>query len=100
MDGEIKVITLCGSAKFEDEFVKVQEELSLLGNLVLMPVFFKGKKNLTEEQIQRLKEIHLKKIAMADAIFVINKGGYIGESTQKEINYAKKLNKEIIYLEK
>ena len=52
---------------------------------------------LTEEQIELLKEGHLKRIEISDAIFVCNINGYIGESTKNEIEYAKKLNKEIMY---
>ena len=52
---------------------------------------------LTKEQIELLKEGHLKRIEISDAIFVCNINGYIGESTKKEIEYAKELNKEIMY---
>ena len=45
-------------------------------------------------------ELHFQKIEMSDAIFVVNVDGYIGESTRKEIEYAKSLDKEVMYLEK
>ena len=47
--------------------------------------------------MKKLKEEHFKKIELSDAILVINKDNYIGESTRLEIEYAKSLNKEIIY---
>lgn len=46
-----------------------------------------------------LDDMHKRKIDMADEIFVINVGGYIGESTKSEIEYAKKTGKIINYLE-
>ena len=53
----------------------------------------------TEEQLEELKNEHFKKIELSDAIFVVNKNQYIGESTKLEIEYAMKLKKEIMYLE-
>ena len=47
-----------------------------------------------------LDDMHLRKIDLADEIFVINVGGYIGESTRREIAYAEKIGKKINYLEK
>lgn len=46
-----------------------------------------------------LDDMHKRKIDMADSIFVVNVGGYIGESTKSEIEYAKKNNKAVNYLE-
>ncbi len=95
-----KVVTLCGSAKFKDEFLKVQQDLTLKGNIVLLPVFFDKDKTLTDNKISMLKDMHMKKINIADEIFVINKNGYLGDSTKLEIEYAKNLSKKINYLEK
>ena len=96
-----KIITLCGSIRFKDEFFKIQEELTLKGNIVLTPNFLKNtKKDTVDENTKNmLKEMHRQKIDISDAIFVINVNGYIGESTQAEIQYAKTKNKEISYLE-
>lgn len=96
------VITLCGSTKFKDEFMKLQEELTLKGNIVLnLGIFFQSEKNskLDEKTIQLLSNMHMQKIDMCDEIFVVNANGYIGQSTKKEIEYAKKLGKKISYLE-
>lgn len=98
MVGVYKVITLCGSVKFKDEFLAVQKRLSLEGNIVISVGFFDNEV-LVEKEVEMLKDMHKKKIDMADEIFVINKGGYIGESTRLEIEYAIKNNKKINYLE-
>ena len=96
-----KIITLCGSIKFKDEFIKVQEELTLKGNIVLTPNFFNSlkKEDIDKKTKEMLDEMHKQKIDMSDAILVINKNGYIGDSTKSEIEYAKAQNKEILYLE-
>ena len=54
---------------------------------------------LTDENKKLLDDIHKRKIDMSDEIYVINKGGYIGESTRSEIEYAKKKNKIVHYME-
>ena len=101
MDKKYKVITLCGSIKFKEEFLKMQEKLTLDGNIVLTPNFFQNikKEEINEQTKKMLDGMHRQKIDMSDAIFVINVNGYIGESTKNEIEYAKSKNKEILYLE-
>lgn len=104
------VITLCGSTRFKDEFMRVQKELTLKGNIVISVGLFghsgdfevwenmdEGTRTKTKEM---LDDMHKRKIDMADSIFVINVGGYIGESTKSEIEYAKSCGKEVEYLEK
>lgn len=95
------IITLCGSIKFKDEFIRIQEELTLKGNIVFMPVFFNNikKEDITTEFKIMLDEMHKQKIDISDEIYVINFGGYIGESTKSEIEYAKIKGKKISYLE-
>ena len=101
MIGKHKVITLCGSTKFKDDFLREQKRLTLEGNIVLSVGFFEITENdkLDENKLRLLKDIHLRKIDLADEIFVINKDGYIGSSTKSEIEYAKQTNKVIKYLE-
>lgn len=78
----------------------VAENLSLKGNCVLTPVYLiSAASNLTENELKDLKNAHFKRIELSDAIYVVNKDQYIGKSTKKEIEYAKSLNKEIIYME-
>ena len=103
MVGKYKVITLCGSTKFKDQFIEIAEKLSLEGNAVLSVGLFGHADNkfgsvITPVIKKRLDEAHKAKIEMSDEIFVINPDGYIGESTQSEILYAKKLGKTIKYL--
>ena len=95
------IITLCGSIKFKDEFMKVQEKLTLDGNIVLTPNFFNNikKAEIDLETKRMLDEMHKQKIDMSDEIYVINFGGYIGESTKTEIEYAKTKGKKVSYLE-
>ncbi len=102
MVGKYKVITLCGSTKFKDEFMRIQKILTLQGNIVISVGLFghSGDDEVwTEGTKKMLDDMHKRKIDMADEIFVINVGGYIGESTKSEIEYAKRKNKEIGYLE-
>ena len=96
-----KIITLCGSIKFKDEFMELQEKLALDGNIVLIPNFFNSikKEDIDEKTKKMLDEMHKQKIDMSDEIYVINVGGYIGESTKSEIEYAKSKGKKISYLE-
>lgn len=95
------VITLCGSIKFKNEFLKIQEKLTLKKNIVLTPNFFNTikKEEINLETKKMLDEMHRQKIHMSDEIYVINLGGYIGESTRNEIEYAKENGKRISYLE-
>lgn len=102
MVGKYRVITLCGSTKFKKEFLQVQKELTLQGNIVISVGLFghSGDNEVwTEGTKEMLDDMHKRKIDMADAIYVINPGGYIGESTRSEIEYAKRHCKIIEYLE-
>ena len=104
-----KVITLCGSTKFKDEFLKVQKDLTLQGNIVISVGLFGHSgdnevwENMDEGTLTKTKEMlddmHKRKIDMADEIFVINVNGYIGESTKSEIEYAILTGKIVNYLE-
>ena len=102
MIGQYKVITLCGSTRFKDAFLEAQKRLTLEGNIVISVGLFGHSGDdevLTESIKQMLDDMHKRKIDMADEIFVINVGGYIGDSTRSEIEYAKASGKTIRYLE-
>lgn len=102
MQGKYKVVTLCGSTKFKDEFLKVQKDLTLKGNIVISVGLFghSGDDEVwTEGTKEMLDDMHKRKIDMADEIFVINVGGYIGSSTKSEIEYAKSKGLPIKYYE-
>ena len=94
----MKIITLCGSLKFQKEMMKVAEKIALDGYCVLTPVYpISENLEKTEEQLEKLKEAHFKRIELSDTILVINVNNYIGDSTNLEIEYAKELGKEIMY---
>jgi len=100
MIGKYKIITLCGSTRFKEEFMSAQKDLTLNGFLVISVGCFGHSGDVfTEEQKIMLDDMHKRKIDMADAIYVINKGDYMGDSTRSEIAYAKKHNKKVIYME-
>ncbi len=94
----MKIITLCGSFKFKKEMMYIAEKMALKGICILTPVYPVLKNHeRTNKQLKKLKEEHFKRIELSDAILVVDVNNYIGNSTKKEIEYAKKLGKEIIY---
>ncbi len=102
MVGKYKVITLCGSTKFKEQYIETQKRLTLEGNIVISVGLFghSGDDEVwTEGTKDMLDDMHLRKIDMADEVFVINVGGYIGESTKREIAYAKENGKVVRFLE-
>ena len=102
MVGKYKVITLCGSSRFKDAFMETQKRLTLEGNIVSSVGLFghSGDDEVWTEGIKEmLDDMHKRKIDMADEIFVINVGGYIGSSTRSEIEYAIATGKAVYYLE-
>ena len=91
MQGRYKIVTLCGSTRFKDDFFRVQKELTLEGNIVISVGLFghSGDDEVwTAGTKEMLDDMHFSKIDMADEIFVVNPGGYVGESTAREIGYA------------
>ena len=98
-----KVITLCGSTKFKNEFLEHQKRLTLEGNIVISVGLFGHADGdyqtvITDDIKEMLDDIHKRKIDMSDAIFVIDVNNYIGSSTRSEIEYAQSTGKEIMYL--
>lgn len=102
MIGPYKIITLCGSTKFKEQYLEAQKRLTLEGNIVISVGLFghSGDDEVwTEGTKAMLDDMHKRKIDLADEIFVVNVGGYIGESTRSEIEYAKSQGKDVKYLE-
>lgn len=109
MVGAYKVITLCGSTRFKEAFMETQKRLTLEGNIVISVGMFGHTgdsevwEGMSEDTLTRTKimldDMHKRKIDMADEIFVINVGGYIGSSTKSEIAYAHSTGKPVRYLE-
>ena len=109
MVGTYNVITLCGSTRFKDAFIEAQKRLTLEGNIVISVGLFGHSgdtevwEGMSEDTLTKTKEMlddmHKRKIDMADEIFVINVGGFIGSSTRSEIEYAIATGKAVRYLE-
>ena len=98
------IICLCGSTRFMEAFFEVGWKFTLEGKIVLSIGVCKhaddhGGEALGQETADKLDELHLRKIDLADLVFVLNVGGYIGKSTRKEIKYAESKNKPIQYLQ-
>ena len=109
MVGGYKVITLCGSTRFREAFEEANKRLTLAGNIVISVGLFghsgddevwegMSEDTLTETK-RMLDDKHKRKIDMGDEIFVVNVGGYVGESTRSEIAYAQAHGKPVTYLE-
>ena len=75
-----KIVTICGSMKFKDKMMEISKELEIKNKYVVIQCIYSNK------------------IELSDAIYVVNVNGYIGSSTKNEIEYAKKLGKEVLYL--
>jgi hypothetical protein len=103
--GDAKVITLCGSTRFEAEFAEVNRLLTMEGCVVISLGMF-GRRDLPDydwtadrrDLKRRLGELHLQKIRMADEVYIVDPGAYVGESTRREIAYAESLGKPVRYL--
>lgn len=95
----MKVITVCGSYKYKKEMTEITEKMALKGNCMLTPIELSKpkKEDYTEEEAKMIAQMHKEKIKLADAILVVDVDGYIGSSTKSEIEYAKSLNKEVLY---
>jgi len=122
-----RVVCLCGSTRFYEAFQKANYNLTMSGDIVLTVGHYPNAKvskqtvtvdgcmgpqevvvdvvthgetiGCTPEQKIALDELHKRKIDLADSILVLNVGGYIGDSTRSEIEYARSTNKRIDYSE-
>lgn len=104
-----KIVVLCGSSKFVDimavaEWFIQRDELAITMGLNLLPGWYPDcpSDHLAEKEgcADEMDELHLRKIDLADEIFVVDWNNYIGESTFNEIEYAKKIRKHIRYFSK
>jgi hypothetical protein len=101
----IKVICLCGSTRFTDVMLVKQWELTKQGHVVLswcaLPdSYFSGPHVGDAEGVKDIvDEVHKRKIDLADEVMIINVGGYVGESTRSELEYAWKHKKKVAWLE-
>ena len=93
----MKVVTICGSMKFKDKMMEVTRDLEIKNKYVVIQCVYSNDRFNEEAQVL-LADLHYKKIDISDVIYVVNVDGYIGTSIKKEIEYAKSLNKKIIYM--
>lgn len=98
------IVCLCGSTRFADKFFEIGWELTLEDKIVLSIGVVKhaehhGAEVLGQDVADRLDELHLRKIDLADEVWILNVGGYIGSSTAKEIRYAHQTRKPLRFLE-
>lgn len=102
-----KVVCLCGSSRFVAEMAIVawnfEKEGWIALGLHLMPLGYKTEvaDHLAEAEgvAEKMDALHLRKIDISSLVFIYNKGGYIGQSTRREIEYSKLKGKQIQYLE-
>ncbi len=100
------IVTLCGSTRFSEEFHAANLRETLAGKIVLSIGYdFKSDTDLLlagelkEADKERLDELHLRKIDLADEVLILNVAGYVGQSTRREIEYARRMGKRIRWLE-
>lgn len=97
-----RIVCLLGSTRFREEYDAANRRLTLEGKIVLtcgVWIHHEAERDNAPEIKERLDELHLQKINLADEIFVINVGGYIGESTRRELEYAIAAGKHITLLQ-
>lgn len=102
-----EIVCLCGSTRFYDAFQRANYEETMAGKIVLSVGFYPHSSEqahgetigITPEQKEALDQLHKHKIYLADEVYVLNVGGYIGDSTRSEIAFAEALGKPIRYLE-
>lgn len=93
-----QIVCLCGSTRFTEDFRAVNRDLTLAGAIVVAPAEFEhAGDQITNEQKSALGALHFAKIDLADRVVVVNPGGYIGESTRREIRYAHQTGKPVGY---
>ncbi|MBX9247110.1 hypothetical protein ICW40_20160 [Actinotalea ferrariae] len=90
-----EIVCLCGSARFEAEMRAANRDLTFAGVIVVAPG--EADEPVTDEQKAVLDALHLRKIDLADRVLVVNPGGHVGESTRREIAYARAAGKPISF---
>lgn len=98
---KIKVVTICGSMKFNKEMRVIARKLETKNGWAVIQCVYSKKSDRFDNvhEMHNIERAHYKKIEISDAIYVVNIGGYIGEATRRAIEYANKYRKEIIYHE-
>lgn len=100
-----EIVCICGSTRFAEEMAVANRDLTFAGAIVVAPGVFgrtdrRGEgEPITQEQKTALDALHLRKIDLADRVLVVNPGGYVGESTSREIDYARETGKPVSFTE-
>lgn len=98
-----EIVCLCGSTRFAEEMLAANRDLTFAGVIVVAPGVFtqpgdrRPGEQITHEQKMALDALHLRKIDLADRVLVVNPGGYVGESTSREIAYARAAGKPVSF---
>lgn len=98
-----EIVCLCGSTRFAEEMLAVNRDLTFAGAIVVAPGVVTraggraADEEITDEQRAALAALHLRKIDLADRVLVVNPGGYVGESTSREIAYARAAGKPVTF---
>ncbi len=97
-----EIITLCGSTKFMKQFKEIEKKLTIEGKIVLPPAIYGKAEGIeySEEMAKNLFELQLDKINISDGVFIVDVGGYFGDCTKQEIDYAIKNGKFVRYYSK
>ncbi|WP_249998415.1 hypothetical protein [Actinoplanes sp. M2I2] len=90
-----EIVCICGSVRFRDEMRTANRDLTFAGVIVVAPG--EAEEPVTGEQKAALDALHLSKIDLADRVLVVNPGGYVGESTSREIAYARAAGKPVSF---
>ena len=99
LSGAPELVTVCGSTRFRREMAAANRELTQAGYIVLAPgVFAHDGDQIDRDQKIRLDQLHFAKIDLATWVYVVDPGGYVGESTRREIAYATRTGKPVRYL--
>ena len=94
----MKTYTICGSMKFAEDMKKIAYDLEISkGYNILQCVYCEYNIVPTEDELLKLTDAHYRKIDLSDGIYVVNMDGYIGTSVKKEIEYAERHGKEVLY---
>lgn len=95
------IVCLCGSTRFRRAFEEANQRETLAGRIVLSVGFFGHEQGLQPDdpRKRRLDALHKRKIDLADEVLVLNVGGYVGDSTKSEVQYARAAGKLVRWLE-
>lgn len=90
-------VTICGSMRFAKEMQAIAFDLETQHGFNVLQCVYGDGEHLTPEQRAKLAAAHAQKIALSDGIYVVDIGGYVGQSTQNEIALARTQGKEVLF---